>query len=105
VLEWRPITYLGKVSYGIYLMHPFVPIGFAWMAHRLGTEYDVPRFVNFVLVTAVTAGLAALSWHLFERPINGLKRFFPYRDTSPSRAARQSAPRVAAAAGQVRSGE
>ena len=104
VLEWRPITYFGKVSYGIYIMHPFVPIGFAWLAHRLGTEYDVPRLVNFVLVTVVTAGLAALSWHLFERPINGLKRFFPYRDTPPPRA-RPAAPQVAAATSQVRSVE
>jgi peptidoglycan/LPS O-acetylase OafA/YrhL len=80
-LEWRPVTYLGKVSYGIYVLHPFVPLGFVWVAHRLGTEYTgSPRFVNFLLVSVATAGLAALSWQLFEGPINGLKRYFPYRD-------------------------
>jgi len=26
----------------------------------------------------VTVLLASLSWYGFERPINGLKRFFPY---------------------------
>jgi peptidoglycan/LPS O-acetylase OafA/YrhL len=32
----------------------------------------------FLSVFAVSALLAALSWHLFERPINDLKRFWPY---------------------------
>ena len=34
--------------------------------------------LDTLAVAAVTIGVAALSWHLFERPLNDLKRCFPY---------------------------
>jgi peptidoglycan/LPS O-acetylase OafA/YrhL len=81
LLEWRPITYLGKISYGIYVFHAFVPLGLAWLAQRLGGSYsDVASLNNLLLVSVSTFAVAALSWQLFERPINDLKRHFPYRD-------------------------
>jgi peptidoglycan/LPS O-acetylase OafA/YrhL len=30
------------------------------------------------MFAAITIVLASLSWHLYEKPINNLKRFFPY---------------------------
>jgi len=81
LLEWRPIAYLGKVSYGIYVFHAFVPVFLVWLGHRLGFEFTgQPRLLNFVMVTLTTFAVAAVSWQLFERPINDLKRHFPYRD-------------------------
>jgi len=81
VLEWTPISYLGRISYGIYIFHAFVPILLLWVGKRLGLEFTgEPRLLNFVLVSSVTVAIAALSWRLFERPINDLKRYFPYRD-------------------------
>jgi peptidoglycan/LPS O-acetylase OafA/YrhL len=89
LLEWRPICYLGKVSYGMYVFHAFVPILLLWIGHRFGLEYTGgPRLRNFVLVLVTTIAIAAASWQLFERPINDLKRHFPYRDDRrPVRAA------------------
>ena len=78
LLEWRPIVYLGKISYGIYIYHFLVPLAFTEAARRLSIHYQNSGFINFVVTSVVTFGVAALSWHFFERPINGLKRHFRY---------------------------
>jgi peptidoglycan/LPS O-acetylase OafA/YrhL len=86
LLEWKPIAYLGKISYGIYIFHYLVPIAFGAIAKQLGISYHDIGFVNFVASSLVTFAVAALSWHLLESPINGLKRHFRYdsdRDTHP----------------------
>lgn len=82
LLEWRPIVYLGKISYGIYIFHFLVPLAFAAAATHFGVGYENSGFVNFIATSLVTFGVAALSWHLFERPINGLKRHFRYESSS-----------------------
>jgi peptidoglycan/LPS O-acetylase OafA/YrhL len=93
-----PIMYLGKISYGIYVFHVFVPIGLLWVAHQLGRHYsDAPGPANFILVSLTTIALAALSWQLFERPINDLKRHFPYRDDRRAELAAASLELLAAA--------
>jgi peptidoglycan/LPS O-acetylase OafA/YrhL len=43
-------------------------------ASRLGNS----KVLGLVLDALVTLGLAMLSWHCFEKPLNDLKRFFPY---------------------------
>jgi peptidoglycan/LPS O-acetylase OafA/YrhL len=78
VLDWSPIIYLGKISYGIYIFHNIVPFIFAAIAVRIGVNYEDAGIVNFILTSLATFGIAALSWRCFEGPINGLKRYFPY---------------------------
>jgi peptidoglycan/LPS O-acetylase OafA/YrhL len=81
LLEWRPLPYLGRISYGLYVFHAFMPVFLLWLGNRLGLSYTGnPRWLNLVLVAAATFAFAALSWRFYERPINGLKRYFPYRD-------------------------
>jgi peptidoglycan/LPS O-acetylase OafA/YrhL len=99
LLEWRPIAYLGKVSYGIYIFHMLVPIAFGYAAARLGLGYTNAGFANFLVTSAVTCAVAALSWELFEGPINALKRHFRYEAgetvvpvTAAAPAAAQAAP-------------
>jgi peptidoglycan/LPS O-acetylase OafA/YrhL len=66
----RAIAGLGVMSYGMYVVHRYV-------MHYLG--FDAVRGPQvFLSVFAVSAALAFASWHLFERPINDLKRFWPY---------------------------
>ncbi len=45
---------------------------------RLGLSLTGYEWVDFGIFAAISVGLAALSWHFFEGPINGLKRYFPY---------------------------
>jgi peptidoglycan/LPS O-acetylase OafA/YrhL len=90
LLQLKPITHAGKISYGIYLFHPFVgyyyerlhahAAAFDWRL-PFGRRLLVPHFgpeVMFVLYTLLSFALAALSWSTFERPINDLRRRFGY---------------------------
>ena len=77
-----PILYIGRISYGIYLYH--LPI--KWMIESRasrwisGLPWFIPHFMMFFVATLL---MAAFSWHFFERPINQLKRLFPYRAARP----------------------
>jgi len=78
VLEWQPLVYTGKMTYGIYVYHNFIPLLFAVTFKRLGLEYSMNGPFNFALASLTTWMVAALSWHLVEQPINGVKRYFKY---------------------------
>ena len=73
-LGWRPVRYIGKISYGIYLYHPFVEL---MMLYILGA-FNIPVPTSFGLVQLLLYGsvsilFASVSWYLIERPINKLK--------------------------------
>jgi peptidoglycan/LPS O-acetylase OafA/YrhL len=79
----RAILYIGGISYGLYLYH--LPI--KWVIESRASRWisDLPWFIPKSAVFFVVTGLmAAFSWHFFERPINQLKRLFPYRAPGPS---------------------
>jgi peptidoglycan/LPS O-acetylase OafA/YrhL len=78
-----PMNYLGKISYGLYVIHNFAVSICTFLIFRFGSPDWVVRLYNIPVVrilafTGVTVGLAAYSWHRFEKPINNLKRKFPY---------------------------
>jgi peptidoglycan/LPS O-acetylase OafA/YrhL len=73
-LESHPIRYLGKISYGLYLFHYLVPQTLA----RLHVPEPHSWTIKFAFFSAVTIAIASVSWYAFEKPINGLKRFFAY---------------------------
>jgi len=60
-LRFRPLTYLGKISYGIYLYH-FIIIVF------------LQHYLNAFWLAVVTVGVASLSWYFIEAPILRLKK-------------------------------
>jgi peptidoglycan/LPS O-acetylase OafA/YrhL len=78
VLELKPLVYVGKISYGIYIYHAFTPALLALAFARLGLAYEQSGLLNFVLSTALTLAVAIVSWRLVEQPINSLKRHFRY---------------------------
>lgn len=94
VLGCRPVAYVGTISYGIYLYHKFVPAVLPRAYVEVLPEWG--GLGPFVVWTACSVAVAALSWELFERPLNGLKRFFPY-----GRAAREERSAPAACASPV----
>jgi peptidoglycan/LPS O-acetylase OafA/YrhL len=68
---WRPIAWMGRISYGLYVYHilgrqvyqqvvaPSIPIGLL--------QGPVRWMVEFLLVLAVTTVFAAVSYYAFER--------------------------------------
>jgi peptidoglycan/LPS O-acetylase OafA/YrhL len=80
ILEWRPLLYAGKISYGLYLYHFFIP----WVTISLCSFIGFPLIERsghgFFLLTNIVLLLVigSLSWLFFEKRINNLKRYFPY---------------------------
>ena len=74
ILECKPLTYTGKISYGIYVYHPFVYALLPILFYTTGVDfYLLPPLLQFGLLVGTTAGMAALSWYFLESPINSLK--------------------------------
>lgn len=81
VLEARPLRYLGKISYGLYVYHLFSDLLVARINHWLSVPPEVSSGLWYRLAAqlCITVLVASVSWHVFEKPLNELKRFFPYR--------------------------
>jgi peptidoglycan/LPS O-acetylase OafA/YrhL len=75
-LSSKPLTYVGKISYGIYVYHEFMPSLCRWFAGRLGVTYPERTWVQFALIILLTVVTASISWYLLEKPLNDLKRYF-----------------------------
>jgi len=72
ILEWRPALYLGKISYGIYLYHYFMPRVVTYGLASFGIEQPGILFVG-ILAFTLTVLTATASWYLLERPVSRLK--------------------------------
>lgn len=80
-LDWRPLRYLGKISYGLYAYH-FPIIWFSSHIKDLGIASPLLQPLTAVIALPATILIASLSFHLMERPIINLKdRFFPLGST------------------------
>jgi peptidoglycan/LPS O-acetylase OafA/YrhL len=72
VLGWRPVAWLGLVSYGIFLWHQ--PLLDQLLIRDLPGRAPVLPFVVVLVVTAAGAiAIAAASYYLVERPFLALK--------------------------------
>lgn len=76
LLGLRCLHHVGRISYGIYVYHPFIPGLLAALAAWVGFAHWLVGWSGFAASTALTLLIASLSWHLFEKPINALKRHF-----------------------------
>lgn len=72
VLDWRPLRYMGKISYGVYLYHYFMPRVLQSLIKNLGFD-RAGNLSSALLGFVLTLVVAALSWHLVEKPISHLK--------------------------------
>ena len=77
ILELKPLVYTGKISYGIYVYHPFVYFFLPTLLDRIGLNFFLlPPLLQFSLAVGSTLAIAALSWRFVENPINSLKSRF-----------------------------
>ena len=96
LLEWAPVQYLGRISYGFYLSHNFASF-LLGLAHVDLLGHGRVVQLGLLFITALVP--AVLSWHLVERPLNDLKRFFPYERRADARPAPNTA--IAGPAGML----
>ncbi|WP_425407926.1 acyltransferase family protein [Hyphococcus sp.] len=79
-LEWRPIVFIGAVSYGMYLYH-------MWCVHiaRVIIEKTglAPLWFEFPLALAGTVVVAGLSFYFYEKPFLSLRSKFRKPKGSP----------------------
>jgi peptidoglycan/LPS O-acetylase OafA/YrhL len=70
VFDSGGLQYIGRISYGLYLVHNWMP--------DIVTRFfgPMPKAQAAPLVLALTFAVCTLSWHFFEKPVLSLKRFF-----------------------------
>jgi len=73
--NYAPFRFLGKISYGLYLIHLFMWPLFDWLSAHYSVLRDVPPLAARFVLTVV---LATAMWHLVEAPILKLKSRFQY---------------------------
>jgi peptidoglycan/LPS O-acetylase OafA/YrhL len=81
VLTAPPLIFIGTISYGIYLIHPFVMPAIAIAEQQFHVQVPIPKYPSlreFFGVAAISIAAAAVSWKFLERPLNSLKHRFPY---------------------------
>ncbi|GFO56851.1 acyltransferase [Geomonas sp. Red276] len=70
-LEWKPFLFLGKISYGLYLYHNFVPyVAKPYLLEPLHLDFLVSGLIGkYITYSIITVGVATASWYLIEVPI------------------------------------
>ena len=80
-LKFRPLAYIGVVSYGMYLLNTLTLDGLNPIMNRLGLHHPLLKFPIFVAMTVLVAGL---SYRFFETPFLRLKeRFSKLHEVQP----------------------
>jgi peptidoglycan/LPS O-acetylase OafA/YrhL len=88
-LESNIISYLGRISYGLYLYHNFVynyfhtpktSIVLRGLRKIQGILPSITQndFFELLYFFGITILIATLSWFLIEKPVNNLKKYFTY---------------------------
>ena len=74
------LSYIGKISYGLYLLHPVAYHSYDFLVRDLGLPLGRDTFAQDALAFVAELGLAFLfastSWHFFEQPLLRLKKKF-----------------------------
>lgn len=73
IFENKVLMYLGKISYGLYLFHKFIPDIYDKLGLPVQNLY-LKLFIEGILLITISS----VSWFLIEKPINSLKNKFAY---------------------------
>ena len=82
-LDWlaAPVSrHIGRISYGIYVFHNFVPAlidPYLWRLDTIGLP-ALRRLARFLLASAISIGIAEFSWRVLEQPAMRLKERFRF---------------------------
>ena len=96
VLDFGPLRYCGRISYGLYVYHLLLYDIVYDLGVSLGATWQYGGYFAGAVALVATLIVAALSWHLMERPINGLKDRFTCKNPAAIPASRLQATAPAA---------
>jgi peptidoglycan/LPS O-acetylase OafA/YrhL len=91
MLSVSTLRFFGKISYALYIFHPFI---FLQTGHFLGlgryesdfTSSSAGRLLIFSIISVGgSIAAAVISWHVLEYPCLRLKRLFSYEDVASKR--------------------
>jgi peptidoglycan/LPS O-acetylase OafA/YrhL len=99
LLSWRPLLYVGLVSYAVYLWHYAVILKTAsgidhWMNETLGLGVEARYLLLLATGMAGAVAIATVSYYAIERPALSLKRLVgpPPERVQPAEALSEPAP-------------
>ena len=74
----KPIIWLGTISYGLYIFHPFIPKAYLLLLGVFGLGQDVfgAYYIRFPLMALTLLLVTSASFYLMERPIRGFRKYF-----------------------------
>jgi peptidoglycan/LPS O-acetylase OafA/YrhL len=84
-LETTIMDFLGRISYGIYVIHPLVLFFFAKTIGQLSVVTPVNYILAYSVILAATIFISHLSYNYFERPFLKFKKRFEVVKSSASR--------------------
>ena len=85
LLASPPLTYLGRISYGIYILHHLMTPAVGALGQWANIPWLHHGLTMYLAKAAITFTAASLSWRFFEAPLNNLKRQFPYTPNESDR--------------------
>ena len=69
-LTFRPLIFVGKVSYGIFVFHTLVAVSMSHWLSDAGLNEVNHSFLRAAILASVSIVVAAASWHWMEQPLN-----------------------------------
>jgi peptidoglycan/LPS O-acetylase OafA/YrhL len=89
VFQLHTLRFTGKISYGLYVLHPLVMAALAPVFAAVPTTVALVDLglnsEKILLVLLSSIAVAAASWFCFEKPILALKNRFPYERATLAR--------------------
>jgi peptidoglycan/LPS O-acetylase OafA/YrhL len=94
------MRFFGKYSYGLYIFHELFnplfngPLGVHTIGAKFGVNWYIAMFLHFIVAALIAIGVSLVSWHVLEKHMLKLKRYFEH--APEPRAATAAAPAPAA---------
>jgi peptidoglycan/LPS O-acetylase OafA/YrhL len=87
LLELSVFKWIGRISYGVYVIHYIArPGGIEWVARNKEYFPEVLQpYLVFIVVSLFSLGLASLSFVCLEKPLLSLKKLYPKRPDGRAR--------------------
>jgi peptidoglycan/LPS O-acetylase OafA/YrhL len=73
LLSFRPLIYVGAISFGVYVWH--LPLMRIFAAHWPAQEHSAAGLLRFAVYFVTTLAVASISYYSFERYFLRMKKF------------------------------